>query len=76
VGEDDGGDLLLLHRQLVGGVELAVVVAAASQPGQVLVGEMGHHLAEPRVGPEEVLADVRAGLDSVLLELSIVVVFI
>src|SRR5205823_9112073 len=51
-----------------GGVELAVVVPAAGQALQLLVGEVLDHLAQPRVGPEEVLPDVGATLDRVLLE--------
>ena len=61
----------LLGGGLVGGVELAVVVAAAGQPAQVVVGQVLDELAQARVGTEEVLADVRAGLDRVALELAV-----
>ena len=61
----------VLGRRLVGGVELAVVVAAAGQVAQLVVGEVGDHLAQARVGPEEVVADVLAGLDGVALELAV-----
>ena len=71
LGEDDGRRALVLDRGLVRGVELAVVVPAARQLLQVLVGEVLDHLAQPRVGSEEVLPDVRARLDRVLLELAV-----
>src|SRR5262249_41743240 len=51
--------------------ELAVVVTAARERLQLLVGEVLDQLAQPWVGAEEVLADVRAGLDRVLLELAV-----
>ena len=43
---------------MVGRVDLAVVVAAAPQAAQLIVGEVLDELAEPRIRPEEVLADV------------------
>ena len=61
----------VLRRRLVGGVELAVVVAAAGQVAQLVVGQVGDHLAQARVGAEEVVADVLAGLDRVALELAV-----
>ena len=61
----------LLGGGLVGGVELPVVVAAAGQVAELLVGEVLDQLAQPRVGAEEVLAGVGAGLDGVALELAV-----
>ena len=61
----------MLDRHLVGGVELAVVVTAARQHAQVVVGEVLDHALQARVGTEEVLADVGAALDRVLLELAV-----
>ena len=43
----------------------------AWQPAQVFVGEMLDELAQPRVGTEEVITDVRTGLDGVALELAV-----
>jgi hypothetical protein len=37
-------------------------VAAARQVAQLVVGHAADHLAQARVGAEEVLTDVRAGL--------------
>jgi len=55
----------MLSRGTVRGVDLAVIVAAAAQSGQLVVGEVLDQTAQSRVGPEEVLADVRAaGLPS------------
>ena len=58
-------------RRAVGGVDLAGVVAVATQPPQAVVGEMGNQILQSRVRAEEVLANVRAGLDAVLLELAV-----
>ena len=46
-------------------------MAAAGQVDQVVVAEVRHHLAQARVGAEEVVADVRAVLDAVALELAV-----
>ena len=43
LGEDDGRRALVLDGRLVGGVELAVVVAAAGQVAQLVVGEVLDH---------------------------------
>ena len=61
----------VLGGRLVGGVQLAVVVAAAGQVDEVLVAEVGDHLAQARIGTEEVVADVVAGLGAVALELAV-----
>ena len=73
LGQDDrrGAAAEVLRGRLVGGVELAVVVAAAGQVAQLVVGEVGDHLAQAGVGSEEVVADVLAGLDRVALELAV-----
>ena len=61
----------VLDRGLVRGVDLAVVVAAAAQLGEVVVGQVLDELAQARIRPEEVLADVRAAGDRELLELAV-----
>ena len=61
----------MLDRHLVRGVDLAVVVTTARQRAQVVVGEVLDHAPQARVGAEEVLADVVAALDRVLLELAV-----
>ena len=71
LGEDHRRRALVLGRGLVGGVDLAVVVAAAAQLGEVVVGEVLDQLAEARVRSEEVLADVRAAGHRELLELAV-----
>ena len=71
LGEDDGGLTHLLGGELVGRVELAVVVAAAGQGLEIGVGEVLDEPAEAGVGAEEVLPDVGAGLGGVLLELAV-----
>ncbi len=71
LGQDDRGRAALLGGQLVGGVELAVVVAAARQRPQLVVAQVLDQPAEPGVGTEEVLADVGPRLGRVLLELAV-----
>ncbi len=71
LGQDDRRRAPLLGGQLVGGVELAVVVPAPGQRDQLVVAEVLDHLAQPGVGAEEVLTDVRAGLDGQLLVLAV-----
>ena len=65
------GAPLLLGGQLVGGVELAVVVPAPGQRDQLVVAEVLDHLAQAGVGAEEVLPDVGARLDGQLLVLAV-----
>jgi hypothetical protein len=69
--EDDGRRPGRLHGSLEGGVHLAVVVATAGQLDDVVVGEVLDELAEPRVRPEEVVADEVTGLDRVGLHLPV-----
>ena len=71
LGQDHRGRALLLGGQLVGGVELAVVVAAAGQRDELVVAQVLDHLAQAGVGAEEVLADVGPGLDGQLLVLAV-----
>src|SRR5690606_21378794 len=55
--EDDGGLTLVLHRRLVRGVDLAVVVATALQCPHLVIGEVLDELESARVATEEVLAN-------------------
>ena len=71
LGQDRGRCPFVLDRGLVRGVELPVVVPPAREVAQVVVGQVLDHAPQPRVGTEEVLADVGATLDRVLLELAV-----
>ncbi len=71
LGQDHRRRAPLLGGQLVGGVELAVVVAAPGERPQLVVAQVLDQLAQPRVGAEEVLADVGPRLGGVLLELAV-----
>ena len=62
---------LVLDRGLVGVVDLHRIVAAEPQLLQLVVGQVLDHLEQPRIGAEEVLAHVGAGLDGVLLILAV-----
>ena len=57
LGQDHHRRAGVLHRRGVGGVHLAVVVAAAAQLRQVLIGQVLDQGLQARIGPEEVLAD-------------------
>ncbi len=71
VGEDHGRRAGVLGRGLVGGVDLAIVVAAATELGEIVVGQVLDQLAQPRVRAEEVLADIGATGHRELLELPV-----
>ena len=71
LGEDDRRHVGGLCRSLEGGVDLLVVVPASRQVLDVAVGEVLDQLAQARVRPEEVLADVGAVLGRVTLVLAI-----
>ena len=69
VGEDNGRLALGLQGALVGGVHLAVVVAAAAQVEDFLVGHVLDELLGALVAAEEVLAHVGAvvGLEGLVV---------
>ena len=71
LGEDDRRLALVLHRRLVGRVDLAVVVAAAGEVPDLLVAHALDHLAGARVTAEEVLADEGAVLGLVGLVVAV-----
>ena len=62
---------LVLDRRLVAVVDLDRIVTAEPQLLQLVVGQVLDHVEQPRVGAEEVLAQVGARLDGVLLVLAI-----
>ena len=59
------------HCSGIGRVDLSVVVSAAAQSHQVFIGEVRNELLERWLWPKEVLADVGATSDRVLLELAV-----
>ena len=61
----------MLGGELVGGVELAVVVPAAGERPQLVVAEVLDHFAQAGVRSEEMLPDVGPGLDGELLVLPV-----
>ena len=72
LGQDDRRRALVLDGRLVGGVDLhRIVAAAASASGAARRVRCSTMLEQPRIGAEEVLADVGAGLDGVLLILAV-----
>ena len=60
LGQDDRRLTLVLHGRAVRGVDLAVVVAAALEVPDLLVGHRLDERLGPRVAAEEVVADVAA----------------
>jgi hypothetical protein len=71
VGEDHRRLTAVRDRGLVGGVHLAVVVTAAPEAAQLIVAHILDHPEQSRIAAEEVLANVRAGLDRVALPLAV-----
>ncbi len=69
--EDHGRLALVRLGRRVRRVDLLVVVTAAAQVQDLVVGHVLDHRAQPLVVAEEVLADVRAGLGRVRLELAV-----
>ena len=69
--EDDRRLSLVLDGGLVGVVDLDRIVAAEPQLLELLVRQVLDHVEQPRIGAEEVLADVGADLDGVLLILAV-----
>ena len=71
LGQDHRRSAVRLRRGVVCRVDLRVVVPAATQLDDLVVGHVRDEVLEPLVGAEEVLADVRAGLDAELLVLAV-----
>ena len=71
LGEDDGRLAGVLGRGLVGGEHLPVVVPAAAQPPDLLVGHRLDHRAGAGIPAEEVLADEGAVLGLVGLVVAV-----
>ena len=65
------GAALVLDRGLVGVVDLDRIVPAERHLLQLVVGEVLDHVEQPRIGAPEVLANVGARLDGVLLILAV-----
>ena len=71
LGQDHRRRALVLHGRCVGGVDLAVVVAAASELAQIVVAQVLDERAQSRIGTEEVLADVGAVADGQALVVAV-----
>ena len=71
VREDHRRRSVLFERELVRGVHLAIVVTTAAEVAKIVVGQVLDHLAQTRIGAEEMLADVCPTFCRVLLKLAI-----
>ncbi len=71
LGEDDGGRALVLDCGFVSGVHLDGIVAAQAHAGQLLVGEVLHHLEQAGIAAEEILTEIGSALDKVFLILAV-----
>ena len=69
--QDDRRRALVLHRRLVGVVDLDRIVPAERQLLELIVGQVLDHLQQARIRAPEVLAHVGARLDAVLLILAV-----
>ncbi len=70
-GEDRGRLARVLDRGRVGGVDLAIVVAAAAERADLFVAQMLDHLERARILAEEVLANVGAALERIALPFAV-----
>ena len=70
-GKHDGRRALLAHGGVVGGVDLRRIVAAEAHRPQLVVAHVLDHAQQARVHAVEVLADIGAAGDGVLLVLAI-----
>ena len=70
-GQDDGRRALVLGGGLVGVVDLDRIVAAERHLLQLIVRQVLDHVEQPRIDAPEVLADVGARFDGVLLILAV-----
>ena len=71
LGQDHRRLALVFHRGLVGGIDLARVVAAAQQLVNLLVGQVIHQLQQLGILAEEMPPRVAARLDGVLLVIAV-----
>ncbi len=71
LGQDHRRLALVFHRRVVGGVDLAVVVAAALEVPDLLVGHRLDECLGPRIPAEEVVADVAAVVGLVRLVVTV-----
>ena len=71
LGEDQGRLALVLHRGVVGGVDLERIMAAAGERPDLVVGHVGDQRLRLGVLAEEVLADVGAVLRLEVLVLAV-----
>ena len=71
VAEDDGGLSGMLHGRIKGGEDLQRIVSAAAEMVDFVVAQVADHAQQLGVLAEEVLADVVAAFDDVLLVLAV-----
>ena len=71
LGQNHRGGADVLSCGPISGVDLAVVVPASPQPGQLVVGQVLREVAQLLVRPEEVLSDVGPARDGELLEVAV-----
>ena len=69
--KDNGGAALVLESRFVGGVNFSRIVATLAHGAESFVGVILDHFQEARISPENVLADVCAGLHGKLLRFAV-----
>ena len=71
LGENDGRRSGVINRRFVSGVNFDRIVTAEAHAGELLVRKMLDHLQQPRIGAEEILAEIRSALDEIFLILAV-----
>ena len=71
LGKNDGRSTLVVDRSAISGMHLNRIVPAQPHAGKLIIGEMLHHLQQPRIGAKQVLPEVRSTFDKEFLILTI-----
>src|SRR5581483_5077678 len=71
LGKNDGGRTCVLDRGFESGVHLDGIVAAQTHARQLFIRQVLDHLQQSWIGAKQVLPEVRAALDEILLVLAV-----
>src|SRR5215468_11052639 len=69
--QDHGRTTTMPHSRVVGRIHFEGIVPAEPELGDLLVRQMLDHIEQPRIFSEQVLTNISARLDGVLLPLTV-----